>query len=60
MNKFKIELLTVARYKLNYGKTYLSKSSTNLLLGMHFKYTIPNLQILHTSYRLKLVRERSV
>lgn len=24
MNKFKIELLTVARYKMNYGKTYLS------------------------------------
>lgn len=42
----KIELLTVAKYKLNYGRTYTSLSPAQILLGVHFKYTIQNLQII--------------
>jgi len=58
MNNFKIEMLTVARYRLNYGNLFGFKSRTNLLLGVRFNYTIQNLQTLHASDRVKLVREK--
>lgn len=57
MNKFNIEAPTVARYRLNHGKTYLSsKSSTHLSLGVHLKLTLPNLQTSRASQGVKLVR----
>lgn len=52
-------MLTVARYRLNHGKIYLSfKSSTHLSLGVHFKLTVLKLQTLRVSYGVKLVREQ--